>query len=91
MTGGFADSTPLQLTGSRMAVQDFAGIKWHVKTLLKDLDMANTLAKDLGSAIPMAGLGAELMRQHGSKGFADQDPATLVAMYESIIDETSKP
>ncbi|GAA6135863.1 NAD(P)-dependent oxidoreductase [Oceaniserpentilla sp. 4NH20-0058] len=84
LKGGFADSTPLQLTGTRMAVQDFDEIKWHVKTLLKDLDMANLLAKELGSAIPMAGLGAELMRQHASKGYAEQDPATFVAMYESI-------
>lgn len=84
LQGGFADSTPLQLTGSRMAVQDFAEVKWHVKTLLKDLDMANVLAKDVGSAIPMAGLGAELMRQHASKGFAEKDPATFVAMYEAI-------
>lgn len=85
LKGGFADSTPLQLTGTRMAVQGFDEIKWHVKTLLKDLDMANVLAKDLGSAIPMAGLGAELMRQHASKGYAEQDPATFVAMYESIV------
>ena len=90
LKGGFADSTPLQLTGSRMAVQDFDEIKWHVKTLLKDLDMANVLAKDVGSAIPMAGLGAELMRQHASKGFAEKDPATLVAMYESILNNESK-
>lgn len=87
LKGGFADSTPLQLTGPKMANQDFDEIKWHVKTLLKDLDMANALAKQLGSAVPMAGLGAELMRQHGSKGFTEQDPATCVLMYEN---ESSK-
>jgi len=84
LQGGFADSIPLQLTGSRMANQDFDEIKWHVKTLLKDLDMANALAKEVASAVPMAGLGAELMRQHASKGFAEQDPATLIALYEHI-------
>ncbi|WP_222927955.1 NAD(P)-dependent oxidoreductase [Colwellia ponticola] len=82
LKGGFADSIPLQITGSRMATQDFDEVKWHVKTLLKDLDMANALAKDNGSAIPMAGLGAELMRAHASRGYNEQDPATLVAMYE---------
>ena len=87
LKGGFADSIPLQLTGPRMANQDFDEIKWHVKTLLKDLDMANALAKDLGSAIPMAGLGAQLMRQHSSRGYNDQDPATLVTLYEA---ETNK-
>lgn len=83
--GGFADSIPLQITGPRMAEQDFNEIKWHVKTLLKDLDMANVLAKELGSAIPMTGLGAELMRQHGGRGYLDKDPATLVTLYEQDL------
>ncbi|WP_432697422.1 NAD(P)-dependent oxidoreductase [Marinobacterium sp. YM272] len=83
LKGGFADSIPLQLTGPKMAARDFDEIKWHVKTLLKDLDMANALAKANGSAIPMAGLGAELMRLHGSKGYLEQDPATLVEAYRA--------
>ena len=82
LKGGFADSIPLQLTGPRMAHRDYDPIKWHVKTLLKDLDMANTLAKNNLSAVPMAGLGAELMRQHASKGFNDSDPCTLIEMYQ---------
>jgi 3-hydroxyisobutyrate dehydrogenase len=81
LKGGFADSIPLQLTGTRMAQHDFAEVKWHVKTLLKDLDMANALAKDMGSAVPMAGLGAELMRLHGNKGNLDNDPSTLIQLY----------
>lgn len=81
LKGGFADSIPLQLTGPRMAERDFEPVKWHVKTLLKDLDMANDLAKTMKSAIPMAGLGAELMRLHSSQGNAEKDPCTLVTMY----------
>lgn len=81
LKGGFADSIPLQLTGPRMAERDYQPIKWHVKTLLKDLDMANSLAKDNQSSIPMAGLGAELMRLHASKGFNDSDPSTFIEMY----------
>ncbi len=81
LKGGFADSIPLQLTGPRMAARDFEPVKWHVKTLLKDLDMANTLGKSLHSAVPMAGLGAELMRLHASRGNADCDPCTLIHLY----------
>ena len=81
LKGGFADSVPLQLTGPRMAERDFDPVKWHVKTLLKDLDMANDLARIMKSAIPMAGLGAELMRLHASQGNAEKDPCTLVTMY----------
>ncbi|WP_027853012.1 NAD(P)-dependent oxidoreductase [Marinobacterium litorale] len=82
LSGGFADSIPLQLTGPRMANKAFDEIKWHVKTLLKDLDMAGDLARAMGSATPMAGLGAELMRQHGCRGYLEQDPATLIKLFQ---------
>ena len=81
LKGGFADSIPLQLTGPRMAKRDFDEVKWHVKTLLKDLDMANNLAKIMNSSAPMVGLGVELMRLHASQGNAERDPCTLVSMY----------
>lgn len=81
LKGGFADSIPLQLTGSRMAEREFEPVKWHVKTLLKDLDMAKVLAQSIQSATPMAGLGAEIMRLHASQGYNDSDPSTLVNLY----------
>lgn len=81
LKGGFADSIPLQITGPRMASRDFEPVKWHVKTLLKDLDMANALAKNTHSSTPMAGLGSELMRMHGSKGHMESDPCTLIEQY----------
>jgi len=81
LAGGFADSLPLQLTGPRMASREFDPVKWHVKTLLKDLDMANALASGVSSSVPMTGLAAELMRQHASRGNRDRDPATLVELY----------
>lgn len=81
LKGGFADSVPLQLTGPRMAGREYEPAKWHVKTLLKDLDMAKVLAKNNTSSTPLAGLGAELMRLHASKGFNDSDPSTLIEMY----------
>ncbi|MFL0807493.1 MAG: NAD(P)-dependent oxidoreductase [Oceanobacter sp.] len=81
LAGGFADSLPLQLTGPRMASREFDPVKWYVKTLLKDLDMANALASGVSSSVPMTGLAAELMRQHASRGNRDRDPATLVELY----------
>ena len=87
LKGGFADSIPLQLTGPRMAERDFDPVKWHVKTLLKDLDMANALAKNSASAVPMAGQAAELMRLHATQGSAECDPCTLIEMYTSKDEE----
>jgi 3-hydroxyisobutyrate dehydrogenase len=64
-----------------MAESCFEPIKWHVRTLLKDLNTAVKLSREQGSATPMSGLAAQLMRLHGSQGHLAQDPATLVQMY----------
>lgn len=81
LAGGFADSIPLQLTGPLMAAEADPEPKWHVRTLLKDLDMAVAQSHRQGSATPMSGLAAQLMRQHGSKDYLERDPATLIKLY----------
>lgn len=82
LAGGFADSKPMQITGPLMAAELDPDPKWHVRTLLKDLDMAVSQSKLEGTAVPMSGLAAQLMRQHGSKGFLERDPATLIKLYK---------
>lgn len=81
LAGGFADSKPLQIVGPEMAANQFEPVKWRVKTLLKDLNMAVNLAVEQGSAVPMSGLAAQLMQLHGSQGFLEQDPSTLIKLY----------
>lgn len=84
LAGGFADSLPLQILAPQMAQEAFEPAKWHVRTLLKDLDNAIDLATDEQSAAPMTGLAAQLMRLHASNGFADADPATLIQLYQQL-------
>ncbi|MEY3760932.1 MAG: hypothetical protein RIR39_2423 [Pseudomonadota bacterium] len=81
LSGGFGDSKPLQIVGPQMAASTFEPIKWHVKTLLKDLNMAVDLAATQGQAIPMSGLAAQLMQLHGSHGYLEQDPSTLIKLF----------
>jgi 3-hydroxyisobutyrate dehydrogenase len=81
LAGGFADSKPLQILAPQMASSQFEPIKWHVRTLLKDLDSAVKLSREVGSATPLSGLAAQLMRLHGSQGNLQCDPATLVQLY----------
>lgn len=81
LAGGFADSKPLQIAGPEMATNTFEPIKWRVKTLLKDLNMAADLSVKQGSATPMSGLAAQLMQLHGSHGYMEQDPATLIKLF----------
>lgn len=81
LAGGFADSKPLQIVAPEMASASFSPIKWRVKTLLKDLNMATDLAKTQSTSTPMSALAEQLMQLHGSHGFLDQDPATLIKLY----------
>jgi 3-hydroxyisobutyrate dehydrogenase len=81
LTGGFADSKPLQIIGTEMALEQFEPVKWRVKTLLKDLNMAVDIAKQCGNAVPMSGLAAQLLQLHGNNGFLEQDPSTLIKLY----------
>ena len=81
LSGGFADSRPLQIVGPQMAVEAFEPVKWRVKTLLKDVTMAVDLSVNLGSAIPLTGLAAQLMQLHGSRGYLEQDPSTLIKLF----------
>ncbi len=83
LAGGFADSRPLQILAPQMAESRFEPVKWHVRTLLKDLDGAVKFSREQGSATPLSGLAAQLMRLHSGQGFREQDPSTLVHLYRA--------
>ena len=82
LAGGFADSKPLQIVAPEMAAQRFEPIKWRVKTLLKDLNIALDVSAKTASSVPMSALAAQLLQIHGNQGFLDQDPATLIKLYQ---------
>lgn len=83
LQGGFADSIPLQISGSRMANRELDEIKWTVKTLIKDLTMATQLSQDNAADTPMSQLAKSILENHGADGFLDLDPATLIEHYLS--------
>src|SRR3990167_7421856 len=81
LAGFFATTKPLQIPAPQMAASQFEPVKWHVRPLLKDLDTAVKLSREVGAATPLSGLAAQLMRLHGSQGHLEHDPATLVQLY----------
>lgn len=82
LAGGFADSKPLQIVAPEMANASYTPVKWRVKTLLKDLNMATDLAQTQKTATPMSALAVQLMQLHGSHGYLEQDPSTLIKLYD---------
>jgi 3-hydroxyisobutyrate dehydrogenase len=83
LAGGFADSKPLQILAPQMAGRCFEPVRWHVRTLLKDLDAAVKLSREAASATPMSGLAAQLMRLHAQQGALHSDPSTLIRLFEN--------
>ena len=81
LAGGFADSKPLQIVAPEMANASFTPVNWRVKTLLTDLHMATDLAETQCTSTPMSALAKQLLQLHGSHGFLDQDPSTLIKLY----------
>ena len=85
LAGGFADSRPLQILAPQMAESRYGPVKWHVRTLLKDLETAVGLSREQGAAAPMSGLATQLMRLHGNSGNMESDPATLIKLYREVL------
>lgn len=88
--GGFADSLPLQLIAPRIANKDFANPKWTVKTLLKDLELAADLATEYQQALPLSSLAKQLMRMHITQGRSEEDPASLVELYQQTHNDPNQ-
>ncbi len=80
LKGGFADSLPLQIFGTRMAARNFEPPLAASSILLKDLENAAAVAKEFGVPLPMAQAAAELYRQLKAQGRGGADPAVLVEL-----------
>jgi 3-hydroxyisobutyrate dehydrogenase len=83
LAGGFADSKPFQILAPQMAESRYEPVKWHIRTLLKDLDTAVKLSREQGAAAPMTGLAAQLVRLHGRHGHLGDDLSTLVELHRT--------
>ncbi len=82
LAGGFADSRPLQILSPQMASRTFEPIAWRVKTLVKDLETAVKVSRDVGNSAPMSETAARLMGAHGAGGYEDKDLSTLICMHQ---------
>ena len=81
LSGGFADSKPLQLMAPRMAADEFEPVQWTVATLLKDLGNAIALAERLGQPVPATEFARGLMQRRGEENYK-ADLSSLVKVFE---------
>jgi len=85
MEGGFADSSPLQLFGMRMANHTFEPKRGGIDVMLKDLDTVQKIAQKVGAGTPLSSLAAALYRSLGTRPGVDltEDISALIKLYEA--------
>jgi 3-hydroxyisobutyrate dehydrogenase len=83
LTGGFADSIPLQLFVPRMVAGLHSPPMGHIATMLKDLDTVIDVARDTSSPVPMSALAAQLFRLAKASRGADADALEIYKLSAS--------
>lgn len=83
LTGGFADSIPLQLFVPRMLQGIHSPPSGHIATMLKDLDTVIDVARDTSSPVPMSALAAQLFRLAKASRGADADALEIYKLSAS--------
>jgi 3-hydroxyisobutyrate dehydrogenase len=76
---------PLELFVPRMVQGIHSPPLGHVATVLKDLDTVIDLARDRSSAVPMAGLAAQLFRLAKAVRGADADALEIYSLSASEV------
>jgi 3-hydroxyisobutyrate dehydrogenase len=81
LAGGRADSLCLQQFMPRMATGDYT-VESQIDTMLKDLNVIQETARNLGAAVPMSSLSAELHRMMAHRGHGGEDNTAMVKLFK---------
>jgi 3-hydroxyisobutyrate dehydrogenase len=79
--GGYADSPLLQRFLPRMAARDFAPAG-YARQVLKDLDMVQSVAKDIKAPLPMTAQAATLYRFAIARGYGELDAIAVMKLFD---------
>jgi 3-hydroxyisobutyrate dehydrogenase len=69
--------------GPKMVKNDFSPT-FHMKNMLKDLELATSTAQETGVTLPQTALAQQIFRAANNMGFSDQDYTSICAFLEKI-------
>ena len=82
LAGGFADSLPLQIFGTRMARGIRHPVLGELALMLKDMTMVEQLAQAQGCELPIMEAALAVYQRAQRAGLAHEDLAALATLYE---------
>jgi 3-hydroxyisobutyrate dehydrogenase-like beta-hydroxyacid dehydrogenase len=57
---------------------------FHLKNMLKDLELAISTAQDTGVSLPLAGLAQQIYQAANNSGFSDHDYTAIAGFMQKI-------
>ena len=69
--------------GPKMLKNDFSPT-FHLKNMLKDLELATTTAQEIGITLPQTALAQQIFRAANNMGFSDKDYTSICAFLAKI-------
>ena len=81
LTGGYADSIPLQIFGRRMAGRALEPKLGEIATMAKDIALAADLAGKCGSKLPVVAAAAAIYEAAARAGLGSQDLGALIRLH----------
>ena len=85
LTGGFADSIPLQIFGRRMAAHVTHPKLGELALMLKDLTAVEALARARRMQLPLAAAALRVYGEAAGEGLIQEDLAALISLYERQV------
>jgi 3-hydroxyisobutyrate dehydrogenase len=86
LAGGFADSIPLQIFGTRMATGVTSPILGELSLMLKDLSAVAALAQSHRRHLPVSAAALEVFQAAAERGLSRKDLAALIELYPISAD-----
>jgi 3-hydroxyisobutyrate dehydrogenase len=83
LTGGYADSIPLQIFGRRMAERSFEPKLGEISLMAKDLALAAQLAKTHRVELPVLDAALAFYESALASGYATKDLGTLIELHDA--------
>jgi 3-hydroxyisobutyrate dehydrogenase len=72
-----------EIKGPKMVNNNFEP-SFHLKNMLKDLELTISTAQHIGVSIPLAGVAQQIYRAANNSGFSDHDYTAIVAFMQKI-------
>jgi 3-hydroxyisobutyrate dehydrogenase-like beta-hydroxyacid dehydrogenase len=85
LTGGFADSIPLQIFGRRMAAHVTNPKLGELALMLKDLTAVEALARARRVQLPLSAAALRVYGEAAGEGLIQEDLGALISVYERQI------